>query len=450
MKSTSVKSTSRKLEPAPRVALLARPGPACERLRAALQSGGNELVLEADPTVIDVAALAAVAPQAVVVVLDAAVEDVLDGFDALLADPAIDVLYEEAALATAREGWDVARWTRHLSAKLLHHGDVLPPGREPDADPRIDTGAVQAAQSAPALESAGFDPVAAEYVPDESVSGEAATDPGAMHEALAAAVPEPSPAAREPAYDDLSLSVESGADEPPIEPAAGTDGRVHDLAAIQRRIATMTLVATPESESESQSEPEWRPESQPQLPAADADADTLAEVARGAVLVLAGIGGPDAIRQLLGELPKGFPRPILIQQRLDGGRHDRLVQQMTRVTELPVHLAEAGAAAQAGHVYILPPALGVVSGDAGLRFREGDQDMIAALPADDSAVLMLSGSDAGLVDAAMRHAGTGAFVAGQSPDGCYDSAASAVLVARGGESGQPADLARRLVQRWAH
>jgi hypothetical protein len=118
-----------------RVALLARPGPAADRLRATLGEIGTDLVLEADPVESDPQALADAAPQAVVVVLDPAVEDVLERYDPVLADPAVDVLYEEAELAVAREGWDAARWGRHLSAKLMHHGDVLPPGREADTAP---------------------------------------------------------------------------------------------------------------------------------------------------------------------------------------------------------------------------------------------------------------------------------------------------------------------------
>ena len=69
------------------------------------------------------------------------------------------------------------------------------------------------------------------------------------------------------------------------------------------------------------------------------------------MLVLAGIGGPDAVRQLLGSLPNDFPRPVLVQQRLDGGRYDKLVAQMQRATTLPVRLAEPGLAAIAGLIY---------------------------------------------------------------------------------------------------
>ena len=42
-----------------RVALLARPGEACERLRAALREAGGEIVLEADPSALTPEALSA-------------------------------------------------------------------------------------------------------------------------------------------------------------------------------------------------------------------------------------------------------------------------------------------------------------------------------------------------------------------------------------------------------
>ena len=115
-----------------RVALLARPGEACERLRAALREAGGEIVLEADPSTLAAETLSAAAPQTVLVALDPAVEDALERFDAVLGDPGVAVIFDEAELAARREGWDAARWVRHLAAKLHRHGDVLPPGREPD------------------------------------------------------------------------------------------------------------------------------------------------------------------------------------------------------------------------------------------------------------------------------------------------------------------------------
>jgi len=168
----------------------------------------------------------------------------------------------------------------------------------------------------------------------------------------------------------------------------------------------------------------------------------------GAVLVLAGIGGPDAVRQLLGGLPEEFARPVLVQQRLDGGRYDRLVAQMQRATPLQVRLAEPGLIAMAGTIYILPAEISITVTESGMRFVEGNGDVLGTLPAGDSAVLMLSGSDPAQVDAAMNLSWGGALVVGQAPDGCYDAAAASALIARGAQSGQPVELAARLAERW--
>src|SRR5690606_23466300 len=166
-----------------RVALLARPGVARERLRGVMDEAGVERVLEADPTELELAALLAASPRAVLVALDPATEDVLERFDEVLFDPGVDVIYEEAELAASREGWDVARWQRHLVAKLQRHGDVLPPGREPD---EIDA----ATTAAPVIASedvAGFEPEpaapgnAAGLQLETAVSAPHADEPAAGH-----------------------------------------------------------------------------------------------------------------------------------------------------------------------------------------------------------------------------------------------------------------------------
>ena len=166
--------------------------------------------------------------------------------------------------------------------------------------------------------------------------------------------------------------------------------------------------------------------------------------------VLAGIGGPDAVRQFLTAVPAGFPRPILIQQRLDGGQHEKLVRQMQRATKLPVCLAELGQVPRPGHVYILPAGVIPEPQEGELRFAQADEGLPAFqhLPPGDSAVLMLSGSDPAMVDAAMTQSWAGAIVVGQSPEGCFDGAAATALVARGASAAAPADLAKHLSVRW--
>ena len=171
----------------------------------------------------------------------------------------------------------------------------------------------------------------------------------------------------------------------------------------------------------------------------------------GAVVVLAGIGGPDAVRQFLSALPPDFARPVVVRQRLDGGRHDRLVRQMQRATSLPVQLAEAGATLAPGHVYILPDGMattGAGNGPGTFAVAADPVPVLAGLPAADSAILVLSGSDPATVGEVQAAAAAGALLAAQSPEECFDSEASAALIAAGADAGAPADLAARVSARW--
>ena len=104
-------------------------------------------------------------------------------------------------------------------------------------------------------------------------------------------------------------------------------------------------------------------------------------------------------------------------------------------------------APRAGHVYVMPDTLGLRADAAGVAFAEGDPG-IAALRQADSALLLLSGADPALVDAAMSMRWAGGLVLGQSTENCFDPAASDALVARGGEALGLAELSRQLLDRW--
>jgi chemosensory pili system protein ChpB (putative protein-glutamate methylesterase) len=154
---------------------------------------------------------------------------------------------------------------------------------------------------------------------------------------------------------------------------------------------------------------------------------------------------------VLADLPPDLSRPVLVQLRLDGGRYDNLVKQMERVSALPVQLAKAGEAAQAAHVYVLPNDVAVNVEEGVVHFGEGAlqaDNLIASLPPAESAVLLLSGSDPSQVEAALALAAQGGLAAGQSPQGCYDPAASKALAARGGMVATPAELATHLASHW--
>ena len=414
--------------PGKRVALLARPGPAREQLRLALHEVGAEIVLEEDPNTLDGAVLGDASPQVVLVALESAIEDSLSRFDHVLHDPSVVVIFDEAELAARREGWEAKRWARHLAAKLNGHADVLPPGGELDdtrpepglprtpaqihADAGIEPHLEEAQGLAFELPRGGL-----ELVKDDEASG--------SNQSIDLETWKPSIAAEHaaPLHDGF------GAEAPPALSIAEPP----PLPYTPVKSSGLTL------------------EMESIHPAATGLGLGAGKGVRGAALLFAGIGGPDAVRKVLADLPPDLSRPVLVQLRLDGGRYDNLVKQMERVSALPVQLAKAGEAAQAAHVYVLPNDVAVNVEEGVIHFGEGVlqvDDLIASLPPAESAVLLLSGSDPSQVEAVLGLAAKGGFVAGQSPQGCYDPAASKALAARGGMVATPAELATHLASHW--
>jgi len=404
---------------AKRVALLARPGEARERLRVALHEAGAEIVLEDDPNALDAEALGNSAPQVVLVALEPAIEDSLERFDSVLHDPAVAVIFDEAELAARRQGWDAQRWARHLAAKLHGHRDVLPPGREEDVGLQLEPGL----------------PV----TPAQLHEGDNVSDYLASVAGMALELPS----------DDFAYTGSFQARE--------TDEQVIDADAWLR--SASAPAETPSAPPLPETPSAVPPPLPPAAPAASGfdlsrleleplDGGGLASArVQGAVLVFAGIGGPDAVRKLLADLPTGFPKPVMVHLRLDGGRYDNLVKQLARVSKLPVSMAMPGGLVNPATAYVLPEGVGVAVGERGLGFVEGGEP-IEALPPAESAAIVLSGADTGRVDAVLALAARGGYVAGQALEGCYDAAAVTLLAAGGVELGTPARLAEQLVARW--
>jgi chemosensory pili system protein ChpB (putative protein-glutamate methylesterase) len=490
------------VDAATRVALLARPGVARERLEAALAEAGADVVLVADPSQSDAAGVRATGAEAILIALDPQVDEALDRYDALLADPAITVIFDEAELAAQREGWDAARWTRHLAAKLNRHEHVLPPGAGMDVDAVVLPDPSQAdvhaglddglpswddSDGGASIDALAFSVGADEPALSDDNDAVADSDLDAFLDAISIGGPD----ASEPTADDMTAGADMSAFLDAID--LGTGLSIPDAAAPVEENNFMsfdptlaefdmaadtggTTLAPLDFDRPGNDEPAERT-IQPDADAAPERSDNQATKDRfrldldalelriadmqledvhptrapstdGAILVMAGIGGPDAVRQLLAGLPAAFPRAVLIQQRLEGARHDNLVRQMQRATAMPVSLAESGGALQRGHVYVLPTGMGVAAQPDGLHFEGGVDELIARLPPADSAVVLLSGADPAQVDATLALGLRGSLVAGQSPDGCFDAVASEALVARGGTSAAPADIAKQLATRW--
>lgn len=398
------------VNPVPTVALLARSGPARERLREALAHAGVALVLEEDPGSLEPATLLAIAPQAVVVALEPAVEDALERLDAVLSSPDFTLVFDEAELAARREGWETQRWARHLAAKLHGHAHVLPPGAEIEEALLPEPGLADTPERQHVEAPLSFHL-------DEAVD-------------MAAQLP------------GDSLYPPPGQDRPAVPTSLGNHNNWSLMDEAASTDAGTAAVAA-----------------QAPKPAFDFERLSLVEMesapgprggARGAVVVLAGIGGPDALRRLLGALPACLDVPLLVSIPLDGARYGNLVKQMARVSPLPVELAEAGSDVQEGRVYILSDDSAIGVRDGGLYFQSHAQGLdLSTLPAAESAVVVLSGADLGRVGPALDLAEAGAWVGGQVGEACYDPAAATAVIAAGMFAGEPQELAQAISARWA-
>jgi len=429
--------------PAPAVALLARPGAARERLREALSHADVQLVLEDDPNGLEPQVLQAADPQFVVIALEAAIEDALERLEAVLSAPGLTLVFDEAELAARRDGWEAQRWGRHLAAKLHGHQQVLPPGAEEEPSLQLEPGhpapapAPQEEALQPHLEQAlsWADEVPADglYSPPAHLH-----EPIALEQALAALQPVLPESLEPPSPPPQALAEPAMPAAPPVSFDHTAWSLVEESIDAPVPAEAVAPVAAPQPSFDTD-----------HLSLVDLDAAAPAGARAASLLVLAGIGGPDALRRLLGALPASLSVPVLVHMRLDGGRYGNLVKQMSRVSPLPVQLAEAGQHAIPGEVHVLADDIGVRAASDGLHFQSDATGIsLAALPAEHTALVLLSGADLAHVGPALDLAAAGAWVAGQVGEGCYDPAAATAVVAAGMVAGEPQELAQAIAARW--
>ncbi len=163
----------------------------------------------------------------------------------------------------------------------------------------------------------------------------------------------------------------------------------------------------------------------------------------GAVLILAGMGGPDAVRQLLKALPDTLNVPVLLYQHLEVGKHDRLVVQLQKVSNLPVYLAVQGQTAEPGQVAVIPVGVGLDLVENELFFGGADsqQELVSTLPAKHSVVIVLSGAAYETAAEAAYVQSQGGLALAQDPTNCFEPAASDALVKLGGKTADIPELA---------
>lgn len=201
------------------VALLGRDDGARRQLRQALEELGAAVAFEGDLAAASDAGVLGVGPNVVIVNLDDSADDDLDHLQAVFDDPSINVVFNDADVSRTLEGWDLARWARHLAAKVLGHDDTLPPPPQ---------GAVRFAAAAVGLATSG--PVVPQFEMAEYLEVDSVPDPiaaTAVDLSSAAQLGEPGDASAAAAtladakdedllFDSLNAHTEGAAPEPEL------------------------------------------------------------------------------------------------------------------------------------------------------------------------------------------------------------------------------------------
>ena len=147
---------------APAVALLFEDAALGARLRQALQDRGARIVLEDSAAHTTPAAVAGCGAEVVVISLEPAAEDAIEGYYDALDLSRQRLVFNDAEASRRLAGWDQARWARHLAAKILGSADVDPP--RPAGARAVDV-PVTAATPSPAAEVDRPMPVSAAMPP---------------------------------------------------------------------------------------------------------------------------------------------------------------------------------------------------------------------------------------------------------------------------------------------
>lgn len=96
-------------------------------LKQALTELGARVVYDTPAASFDRSALSESGAEVVVINLDPDVDEEFEQLGDLLADEQLKVIFNDGEVSSRLEGWDQARWARHLAAKILGVQDTNPP-----------------------------------------------------------------------------------------------------------------------------------------------------------------------------------------------------------------------------------------------------------------------------------------------------------------------------------
>jgi len=208
------------------VALLYQAGQLGSHLKNALGELGAAVVYEAPPASVDRDALENSGARVVIVNLDADSDNYIDALYDVLDAGDYEVVFNDAQVSSNLQGWDQARWVRHLGAKILRKPENVEPPRPPGAEP-VPT---------PVQKSASFVPIAEK-------PGPAPVAPAAPPPVVAEVPASERPTVKMPLPPGL-LAQPAPLEPPPQEAAAGVDAT--ELAEFAKLLDSPVVEAAPE------------------------------------------------------------------------------------------------------------------------------------------------------------------------------------------------------------
>lgn len=97
-----------------------------QHLRSALDEFGAKIVYESATSAFDHGALEQSGASVVLINLDPAIDEEIEHIEQLLADDTRRVIFNDGEVTSKLSGWDLARWARHLAAKIIGDTQLLP------------------------------------------------------------------------------------------------------------------------------------------------------------------------------------------------------------------------------------------------------------------------------------------------------------------------------------
>jgi hypothetical protein len=146
-------------------------------------------------------------------------------------------------------------------------------------------------------------------------------------------------------------------------------------------------------------------------------------------LVISGLGGPVAVRTLLGQIHSGFPGILAIAHDIEPGQLPKLRDQFQKITEVPISIPDSEEFLKTGNIYLLPKKHTLLSTSLGYQCIPGASLAGYIDQMDHNAeILILSGADALLAQQLIQVSSLINNIHVQSPEDCFEPTLAQIMV----------------------